>query len=591
MVGRVGRAGSVPWTGLPEGRRRPGELAHSGAGGRGGNWERRQAGKPAAPAAAKGWCEREDGAMSLPNRENPYSFDRFLEWRKGVDYYQDDPFLKKVIRRYCGSCSDEVEEEAQRISKKVSYRWRDLADSIAALEKRPFLVHYDGHHHRIDRIVRPREAEILEKEVFSEALFSEKTLPWVRFVKMFLIYQNGEACVACPLACTDGLVAILRLYADTPVLKRILEHCAEGIEGEFGIGAQYLSEIQGGSDVPSNLLEAAREGDVWRLYGTKFFCSAAHADYALVTAKPTGSEKVALFVVPSWLPGDKEKERRNGYTIDRLKWKMGTCELPTAEITFKGAIAYPVGPLERGLANVVGIVLTLSRLTVGVSSAAGMVRGAREARKYSEFREAFGIPIGRFPLVAGQIRTIETYARRTTAGAFKVYAEFLGLGGTLRGGLATDEPLEVRRKRFDLRELIMLQKITAAWDATEVCRQTMSIFGGHGVMEDFSSLPRFYRDSAVNELWEGPRNVLLTQIYRDLERASEWYPVEEFVGSLLRGRDQRVIDDLSREMREVLEYPNIYALEEEAIEVSRRWDSLCHRVFHEYQDLALSEVG
>ncbi len=528
--------------------------------------------------------------MSLPNRENPYSFDEFLMWRKNVDYYKDDPFLQKVIRTFCGDQAEVIEQEAEKISKKVSYRWRDLAESIATLEKRPFLVHYDGHHHRIDRIVRPREAELLEKEVFSEGLFSEKTLPWVKFVKMFLIYQNGEACIACPLACTDGLVAILRQHADTPVLRHILEHCAEGIAGEFAIGAQYLSEIQGGSDVPANLLDAAREGDVWRLYGTKFFCSAAHADYALVTAKPTGSEKVALFVVPSWLPGDKEKEVRNGYTIDRLKWKMGTCELPTAEITFRGAVAYPVGPLERGLANVVGVVLTLSRLTVGISSAAGMVRGAREARRYAHFREAFGMPIGRFPLVEGQLRTIEHYAQRTTAAAFKVYRAFLDLKGGLRGGLVTDEPLAMRKKRFDVRELIMLQKITAAWDATDVCRLTMSIFGGHGVMEDFSSLARFYRDSAVNELWEGPRNVLLTQIYRDLQRVSEWYPMKEFVASLLQGADQRVIDEYAREMDEILRYPSIYEMTDESIDMCRRWDTMCHRLFHSYQDLACSEV-
>ena len=169
---------------------------------------------------------------------------------------------------------------------------------------------------------------------------------------MFLIYQNGEACIACPLVCTEGLVAVLEAFADTPQTQRILTHCKEGENGDFAVGAQYLSEIQGGSDVPANLLEAARAGDTWRLYGTKFFCSATHADYAVVTAKPTGSEKVGLFVVPSWLPGDKQREKRNGFTIDRLKWKMGTSELTTGEITFNGALAYPVGPLDRGLAHV-----------------------------------------------------------------------------------------------------------------------------------------------------------------------------------------------------------------------------------------------
>ncbi|MCG8613321.1 MAG: hypothetical protein MI864_22650 [Pseudomonadales bacterium] len=41
-------------------------------------------------------------------------------------------------------------------------------------------------------------------------------------------------------------------YADTSELKHILMHCREGIDGDIAIGAQYLSEIQGGSDVQAN---------------------------------------------------------------------------------------------------------------------------------------------------------------------------------------------------------------------------------------------------------------------------------------------------------------------------------------------------
>lgn len=78
---------------------------------------------------------------------------------------------------------------------------------------------------------------------------------------------------------------------------------------------------------------------------------------------------------------------------------MGTSELTTAKISYDGAIAYSVGPLEKGLANVVGIVLTYSRLTVGISSAAFMARACREATAYSKKRSAFGLAIGDFPLV------------------------------------------------------------------------------------------------------------------------------------------------------------------------------------------------
>jgi len=528
--------------------------------------------------------------MSFPDRNNPYNFNDFLEWRKNYDYYRDDQFLQKVVRHFTGDQWASVDEEARKISPKVSYRWRDMAESIAWPEKRPYMMHYDGHRNRIDRIVRPRETEIMEKEIFSEALFSENTSPWVKLTKMYLIYQNGEACISCPITCTEGLVEILKRYADTPELKHILQHCREGIDGDFAIGAQYLSEIHGGSDVGANVLEAVQTGDTWRLYGTKFFCSATHADYALVTAKPAGSEKVALFVMPSWLPGDKEKEKRNGYTIDRIKWKMGTSELTTAELTLNGAVAYPVGPLDRGLANVVGIVLTCSRLTVGLSSAAFITRAVREARQYAEFREAFGVRVADFPLVAGQLRKAEKLARQTIAGAFRLYRDYLQLENGLQGGLVTTGSEEERKKTFEVRELIMMQKIATSWDSTDAIRIAMAIFGGHGVMEDFSSLPRLYRDSAVNELWEGPRNVLLTQMHRDFQRAAAWYKPAEFVQRILNGAEAGQIKALSQEMTELLAHPNLMQMDEKTIEICERWDSFCQNLYHAYQAVAVQEV-
>ncbi len=526
--------------------------------------------------------------MSLPDRNNPYSFNPYLEWRNKVDYYADDPFLQKMVAVFAGDQAEEVDREAREFSRKASFRWRDLAERIASPEKRPYLMHYDGHRNRVDRIVRPHEVEVMEREILAERLFSDSTSPWTRFVKFFLLSENSEAGVVCPLTCTWGLVALLEKYADRPETRRILQHAKEGIDGDYALGAQFVSEIQGGSDVPANLVEAVEEGGEWRLYGNKFFCSAAHADYAVVTAKPRGSERVGCFVVPMWL--DKEREKRNGYTIDRLKWKMGTVELPTAEITFDGALAYPAGPLDRGVAIVVGIVLTISRLVVGLSGGAGMARGLREGRKYAEFRTAFGLPLQAFPMVAAQIEDYERCTKRTIAGSFKLYREFIDLPGGLAPGLTTPEPLEIKRKRFRVRQLVMLQKITVASDANDYARRGISIFGGHGVMEDFSIFPRMLRDGLVNELWEGPRNVLLTQMHRDFHRVAEWYPAREFVADLLEGSDPLLVRELSEEIEELLSVPHLFQMDRRTMDICLRWDDFCSRLFHAYQDLALAEA-
>jgi len=528
--------------------------------------------------------------MSKPDRDNPYAFDPFLAWRQEVDYYAHDAFLQAALKTFAGDQWEAADKAAREISPKVSHRWRDMADRIARPENQPSLQAYDAHRHRIDRLVRPLDIEVMEREVFSEGLFSERTPAWVRLIKQALIYENGEACIACPLVCTEGMVALLDQFADSDELRAVRRHVKEGVEGDFAIGAQYLSEVQGGSDVPANLLEAIEDGDGWRIFGSKFFCSATHADYAVVTAKPRDSEQVGLFIVPSWLPGDKAAERRNGFTIDRIKWKMGTAELPTCEITFDGAVAYPIGPLARGLANVVGIVLTTSRLTVGLSSAASMLRAQREAAGYARFREAFGLRLDSFPMVAAQLAKLERDAQRTTAGAFKLYRDVQALPGGLKGGLKTDEDARTRRLRFDVRELIMLQKIATAYDAPDHIRLAISIFGGHGVIEDFSSLPRLFRDAAVNELWEGPRNVLLTQIYRDLMRVADWYPASEWLESVLAGASAEVIEHFQAELAELADAPDLTTVSPQSVAHVERWDGFCQDLFHTYQDQALAEV-
>ncbi|TFH40913.1 MAG: acyl-CoA dehydrogenase, partial [Chrysiogenales bacterium] len=154
--------------------------------------------------------------MSDRPENNPYTFNEFLQWRNGLDYYRDDPFIRKTIRRFAGDEWESIDAEARRLSPVVSFRWREMAESAALPEKRPWMAHYDGHHNRIDRIVRPREVEIMEREIFSEKLFSSGTSPMTKLMKMYLSYQNGEACIACPLTCTEGMVAILERFADTP---------------------------------------------------------------------------------------------------------------------------------------------------------------------------------------------------------------------------------------------------------------------------------------------------------------------------------------------------------------------------------------
>ena len=520
----------------------------------------------------------------------PYRFDDYLDRRARIDWYADDPLLQRLVRRQAGAAFAGVDQAARALSARASGPWRDLADAAALPESRPRLVHLDAHGRRLDRIVRAAGTEQLEREVLSEALFAPATAPLVRTVKQYLVYQLGEAGLACPLVCTEGLVVALRRLADRPETVAMRDHLEAGREGRYAVGAQFLTEPQGGSDVPANRVEARHEagadGGAWRLHGTKFFCSVAHADYAAVTARPRGAEAVALFAMPLWAPGE-EGRRRNGLTIDRLKPKLGTCELPTAELTLDGALAWPLGPLDRGLANVVGLVLTTSRLTVGLASAAYLARAVREAEAYAGFRLAFGRPIGAFPMVRAQLEDLRQASRRATAGAFEVAARFQAAG---HATLAPSAEPAARRAALEARLLVMLQKVVAAEDATLGIREAMGILGGNGAVEDFSCLPRLFRDSAVNELWEGPRNVLLAQLHRDLQRAAPWYPPAEVAASLLGGAGGAEAGAIGAELAALVALPSLTDGGAGVVAACRRWDAACRALLHAFQAAALARA-
>lgn len=523
---------------------------------------------------------------------NAYTFDAFVERRTKLDWYKDEPFLQKTLQHFAGVEFEHVHQRILDFSPTVSKKWNTLAETGARPENQPTLIHFDAFNNRIDRIVRSSEVHLLEQGVFGEGLFSSQMKPWESFTKRLLIHQLGEAGVTCPLTCTHGLIALLEQYPNEsiPQLAEILMHTKEGVNGEFAIGAQFMSEIQGGSDLPANVLEAVPDGEYFRLYGNKFFCSVAHADYAVVTAKIAGSDKVSTFIVPAWLPGDKNKERRNGYEINRIKWKLGTSEVPTAEINYNGAFAYPIAPANKGIAVAVGIVLTLSRLEIGIACAGFMLRASREANLYADFRTVFGKRINEFPLAASKLLQLEQAAKRTTAGAFKIYEQFLQLEQPLYPGIPSDKPLEIRKQLFNLRELIILQKICTTKEGTEVLREAISVFAGHGVMEEFSSLPRIFRDVVVNEQWEGPRNLLLTQIYRDIQRVSQWYAPSEFVASVLAGADVETISMFTNELEDLLQRPVLGEVNEASLAAAIEWDSFCSSFFRTYQEVALSEV-
>jgi len=213
-----------------------------------------------------------------------------------------------------------------------------------------------------------------------------------------------------------------------------------------------------------------------------------------------------LFLVPR----ETEEGENNGFRLDRLKDKLGTRSLPTAEMTLLGARGWPLGELHSGLSNMVRVVLTTSRFWNAMAAAATIRAAQRIGQGYADFRQAFGRSVADFPLAAESLELLERDARNYTAAAFEVLAAWERVASKERAGEMPDANEAIRS-----RLLVMLAKVCATRRATKRVHDAIMLLGGNGIEERFSALPRLWRDSIIYETWEGPHGLLLTRTLLD----------------------------------------------------------------------------
>ncbi len=441
--------------------------------------------------------------------------DAFSAWNddKAVNTFVHDADLQRVLQHHLGA-----EAYAAAVPALSAFgEEHTVLDTLICENNRdehlPVLRRWDSIGRRTEEVVfHPSYFEI-GRRVYRTGVIGRYATPGQDRVQMALAYlfgQQGEGGHLCPLACTAGLVKILQARGDAALKDRLLPglfHLDRTDPSHFH-GAQFLTEIQGGSDVGANAVVARRDGDTWRITGEKWFCSVIDADLYLLTARPEGAPAgtagLGAFVVPRLLPDGTP----NGVFVRRLKYKLGTRSMASGEADFQDALAWPIGPVEGGFKAVVDIVLNTSRLYNAVA-ACGIVRRAEvEATTYARHRVAFGQPIDQFPLVRRTLDGLRRERQRALAGTFELVAL------TDRQALGTATPDE----RDTFRLVVNMNKYWTSIRSTWAVREAIEVLGGNGTIEDFSVLPRLWRDCIVLESWEGSHNVLCLQVLRDMQR-------------------------------------------------------------------------
>jgi acyl-CoA dehydrogenase len=266
-----------------------------------------------------------------------------------------------------------------------------------------------------------------------------------------------------------------------------------------------MTELTGGSDVGISETIAKQDGDVFRLYGRKWFTSATGAQMALTLARPEGNPPGGRGLALFYLETRDDNGRPQNIQINRLKDKLGTRKVPTAELTLDGTQAQLVKGPTDGVRNIAPL-LNITRLWNGISAVSLMRRGLALSFDYAQKRVAFGAPLSEKPLHRDTLATLLA----ETAGAFQFaffVAELTGRSETRE--ISDDEALL-------LRVLTPVMKLTTGKQSVMVASEVLETFGGAGYVED-TGLPVLLRDSQVLPIWEGTTNVLALDTLRALQ--------------------------------------------------------------------------
>ena len=428
---------------------------------------------------------------------------------EGVNFFEQDRGLQVLL----GDLLKEEERAAvfaslHECADLVSGRWNELAREASRAENLPRIIKYDRAGNPTEQIDFGPHTRRLRREAAEFGILKEGRSNVHLFALVYLLAHNGEAGLNCGLSCTDGLVRVLEAHGSDFLRETYLSRL-RSVETPFA-GAQFVTERAGGSDVGAIETTARDKGDgTWAITGDKWFCSNPD-EYFLVAARPAGARAgtagLAIFVVPRVLADG----RLNNISFRRLKNKLGTQSLPTAEMDFDGATGYLIGEARDGFKQMMNYVINVSRLHNAANACGLLHRAFLEARNYARQREAFGGALIDYPMIqetlVGMLEKLWRYRLLTFRLAAMIDEH----------GLVPEDAEQMMWQRF----LINLAKYRTGATLTASIHDAIMILGGNGIVEDFTVLPRLLRDAMIIETWEGPHNTLCLQIMRDAAKSN-----------------------------------------------------------------------
>jgi alkylation response protein AidB-like acyl-CoA dehydrogenase len=362
-----------------------------------------------------------------------------------------------------------------------------------------------------------------------------------QFALVYLFAPSSQV-YTCPLAMSDGAARSLETLASPELRDSVLPRLIERDPARVWTSGQWMTERTGGSDVGLSETVAKLGPDGWRLHGIKWFTSAVTSEVALTLARPEGNgpggKGLALFLVHT----RDAQGRPNRVRVLRLKDKLGTRSVPTAELELDGMPATLVSRASDGVRDMASM-LNLTRTWNAVCSAASLRRGLALARDYARRRVAFGAPLSEKPL---HLETLAALAAEQEA-ALQLTFHAVAMLGREEAGELDEAGLAV------LRLLQPVAKLLTARQAVAGASEVLEAFGGAGYVED-TGLPEILRDAQVLSIWEGTTNVLSLEAFRAVARAGALAPFTAEVKARAGAARAAVLREPAQRAREAVDH-------------------------------------
>jgi len=458
--------------------------------------------------------------------------------------YLEDRVLRSYLRRILPAATlAAIESDLTDLGEYAASAWVSARSRNSA---EPTLTHWNAWGERIDQIeLTPawQTAQPLAARYGLVAAGHESThgaAARVHQFAMVYLFHCASEFYTCPLAMTDGAATALKASGNARLIERAVPHFLSRDPAQHWICGQWMTENTGGSDVSATETTAREEDQRWRLYGRKWFTSAINAQAALALARPQdaapSADNLALFYIEPRKPDGRWRK----IEIDRLKNKLGTRELPTAEIHLNGTPAELVGEARHGV-RAIAPMLNITRTWNAVGALATMRRGIALVRDYADKRVVFDRPLAEQPLYQDTLAGMQAEFEA----AFHLTFFATELLGRVQVGQADETQQHV------LRLLTPILKLWTGKLALELASGACECFGGIGYLED-SGIPQLLRDAQVWSIWEGTSHVQALDFLRAFRATGGLQPLLSAQRTILAQAEAPQLESCVRAARDAV---------------------------------------